>query len=160
MQKKQTIKKEMTKAEVLQKLTALCAKSEHCQYDMLTKMSAWNVPETMQAEVLAYLISERYVDDERYTRAFIRSKATYNRWGRRKIEQALRMKRVGEDVYKPLLDEVCSAEDYEKTLLPLLQTKAKSVKGNSEYEIRGKLIRFALSRGFDYDVIERVIEKL
>lgn len=150
----------MTKAQVLQKLTALCAKSEHCQYEMLTKMKAWDVPETMQAEVLAYLIQEHYVDDERYARAFIRSKATYNRWGRRKIEQALRMKRIGEDVYKPLLDEVCSNEDYEKTLLPLLQTKAKSVKGDTEYEIRGKLIRFALSRGFEYDVIEKVLEKL
>ena len=74
------------------KLAALCARGEHCQHDMLEKMRQWGVDEQEQASVMQRLVKERYVDDERYTRAFVHDKMTYNQWGRRKIEQALWLK--------------------------------------------------------------------
>ena len=70
-------------------LAALCAQAEHCQYEMLEKMRRWELPEDAQARVMAKLIKERYVDDERYAQAFVKDKIRYNKWGRRKVEQAL-----------------------------------------------------------------------
>ena len=70
-------------------LAALCAQAEHCQWEMLEKMRRWEVPEETQARVMQRLVKERYVDDERYARAFVKDKIRYNKWGRRKVDQAL-----------------------------------------------------------------------
>lgn len=160
MTKKESEHKEMTLQQVLQKLTALCARSEHCQQEMLDKMRRWEVADSVQAEAMAYLIREKYVDDARYARFFINDKVKYNKWGRRKVEQALRMKHIDESISRPLLDEIMSAEDYLEILVPLLISKRRTVKFSSDYELRMKLIRFALQRGFTMDVIEQAIGKI
>lgn len=152
--------KELTLQQVLRKLTALCARSEHCRQDMLDKMRRWEVKEEIQAEAMAYLAREKYVDDARYARFFINDKVKYNKWGRRKVELALRMKNIDESISRPILDEFDGGNDYYEILLPLIRSKLKTVKGGSDYEIRMKLIRFALQRGFTMDVIEKTIEKI
>lgn len=153
------VKRKLSEQQVLQKLTALCAKSEHCQKDMLDKMRRWEIADDVQARVMDYLVRERYVDDARYARYFINDKVKYNKWGRRKVEQALRLKGITENVYRDILNEV-SEESYADILRPLIEAKRRTVKGNTEYEIRTKLIRFALSRGFDMDVILEVLDSI
>lgn len=146
----------MTEQQVLVKLTALCSGSEHCTYELTEKMRKWEVDEVTQARVMEYLIKEKYVDDERFCRAFIREKLRFNKWGRRKIEQALFMKRIDKTISSPLLDEV-EDSDYLAILRPLIKQKEKSVKANSEYEKNMKLIKFAMSRGFTFDIIKQCL---
>lgn len=147
----------MTEEQVLNKLTTLCARGEHCQQEMLDKMRKWEIEEDVQARVMEYLLKEKFIDEERYTRMFVEEKIKFNKWGRKKLEQALYMKRIPRSIYAPILDEV-DEDNYEEILRPLLEAKRKSVTGKSEYEIRGKLIRFALSRGFDMDTILSVLD--
>ena len=147
----------MTEEQVLNKLTTLCARGEHCQQEMLDKMRKWEIEEDVQARVMEYLLKEKFIDEERYTRLFVEEKIKFNKWGRKKLEQALYMKRIPRSIYAPILDEV-DEDNYEEVLRPLLEAKRKSVTGKSEYEIRGKLIRFALSRGFDMDTILSVLD--
>ena len=151
------IKKELTGLQAYQKLTDLCARSEHCQQEMLEKMRQWGVSEEEQAEVMQRLVEERYVDDERFARAFIYDKIRYSKWGRRKVEQALWMKRIDEHINKPLLDEV-DDEEYLKILRPMLKQKRKGIRAKSEYEATMKLIKYALSRGFTMDIIKQCID--
>ena len=151
------IKKEMTGKQAYQKLTDLCARSEHCQQEMTEKMRQWGVSKEEQAEVLDRLIEERYVDDARFARAFIYDKIRYNKWGRRKVEQALWMKHIDDHISKPILDDV-NDEEYLSILRPLLKQKRKSIKADSEYELTMKLIKFAISRGFTMDIIKQCIE--
>jgi regulatory protein len=124
---------------------------------MIEKMRQWGVSKEEQAEVMDRLIAERYVDDERFARAFIYDKIRYNKWGRRKVEQALWMKRIDDSISKPLLDEV-DDEEYLKILRPMLKQKRKSTKADSEYELTMKLIKYAMSRGFTMDIIKQCIE--
>jgi regulatory protein len=124
---------------------------------MIEKMRQWGISENEQAEVMDRLIKERYVDDERFARAFIYDKIRYNKWGRHKVEQALWMKRIDDSISKPLLDEV-DDEEYLSILRPLLKQKRKSTKADSEYELTMKLIKFAISRGFTMDIIKQCIE--
>jgi regulatory protein len=138
-------------------LAALCAQAEHCQWEMLEKMRRWEVPEDAQARVMQRLISERYVDDERYAQAFVKDKIRYNKWGRRKVEQALWQKRIDEDIRKRVLDEV-DDDEYLSVLRPLLKQKRKSIKAQNDYELNQKLMRFALGRGFTLDIIRQCIE--
>lgn len=149
----------MTKEQVLYKLTSLCARAEYCQHDMLEKMRKWEVNSVDQADIMEYLLREKYVDEERYARHFISDKIRFNKWGRRKVEQALYMKRIPESIYRPILDEQCD-EDYEDILMPLLRNKLRTVKGKNSYDIRNKIIRFALSRGFETDLVLKAVDKL
>ena len=149
----------MTKEQVLYKLTSLCARAEYCQHDMLEKMRKWEVNSVDKAEIMEYLLREKYVDEERYARHFISDKLRFNKWGRRKVEQALYMKRIPESIYRPILDEQCD-EDYEVILMPLLRNKLRTVKGKNSYDIRNKIIRFALSRGFETDLVLKAVDKL
>ena len=147
----------MTGLQAYQKLSALCARSEHCQQDMLDKMRQWGIDENEQAEVMARLLKERFVDDERFTRAFVNDKVHYAKWGRRKIEQALWMKRIDEQLARSVLDDVPD-EDFVAILRPALKQKRRSTKAASEYEMTMKLIKFALSRGFTMDIIRQCME--
>lgn len=151
----------MTKEQVLSKLTALCAKGEHCIHDVKQKMLRWEIDERTQAKVIAFLIDEKYIDEERYSRAFINDKMKYNRWGKKKVAQALYMKGIPSAVYQSMLDEMAD-EEYEETLMPLLQSKLRTLQGKnlSDYELKGKLLRFALQRGFTYDQASACIGKV
>ena len=138
-------------------LAALCAQAEHCQWEMLEKMRRWEVPEEAQARVMQRLVKERYVDDERYAQAFVKDKIRYNKWGRRKVDQALWQKHIDEDIRKHVLDEV-DDDEYLSVLRPLLKQKRKSTKANSDYELNQKLMRFAMGRGFTFDIIRQCID--
>ena len=147
----------MTEQEAYLKLTALCAQAEHCQYEMLEKMRRWGVDDEAQARVMQRLVSERYVDDERFCRAFVNDKIRYNKWGRRKVEQALWLKHIDDDISRRVLDEVDDAL-YVDILRPMLRQKRRSIKAASDYELNMKLIKFALSRGFGMDIIRQCME--
>lgn len=149
----------MTQEQIISKLTAVCARAEHCKDDMLRRMQRWQVDEATQREVISYLVKEKYIDEERYARFFINDKIKYNRWGRRKVEQALYFKHIPREVYEPLLDDVAN-EDFESVLLPLLQNKEKSLKYANDYEKRIKLLRFAMQRGFSYEQADKCINML
>ena len=146
-----------TEKEAYLTLAALCAQAEHCQWEMLEKMRRWEVPEEAQARVMQRLVKERYVDDERYAQAFVKDKIRYNKWGRRKVDQALWQKHIDEDIRKRVLDEV-DDDEYLSVLRPLLKQKRKSTKANNDYELNQKLMRFALGRGFTFDIISQCID--
>ena len=148
--------KEMTAAEAFPRLAALCAKGEHCQHDMLEKMRRWGLADEEQAQVMEKLTGGRYVDDERYARAFVSDKIRHGRCGRRKIEQALRMKRVDDDTVARVLDDV-DADEYLSALRPLIKQKLKATRATSDYERRMKVTKYALARGYTFDLIRQCL---
>ena len=150
------MKKDMTEQEAYLQLAALCAQAEHCQQEMRDKMRRWELDETVQNRIIDRLIKERYVDDERYARAFVKDKIRYNKWGRRKVQQALWQKHIDADIQQQVLDEI-DEKEYLDILRPLLKQKRKSIKAESDYELNQKLIRFALGRGFGFDIIRQCL---
>ena len=135
---------------------ALCARGEHSSGEMLEKMRRWEVDDEAQARIMQRLINERYVDDERFARAFVNDKIKYNQWGSRRIEQALWQKGIDKETRQAVLAEI-DDEQYLEVLRPLLKTKARSVKANSEYERQMKLARFAMGRGFTFNLIQQCL---
>lgn len=151
------MKKEKTEQEAYLELAALCAQAEHCQQEMRDKMRRWEMDEAVQERVIGRLVKERYIDEERYTRAFVNDKIRYQKWGRRKIQQSLWMKRIDNDIQQRVLDEV-DDEEYLDVLRPLLKQKRKTTKAQSDYELNQKLLRFALGRGFTFDIIRQCLD--
>ena len=150
-------KKPITEQEALQKLSALCARAEHSSGEMLEKMRRWQLSEDARERVPDRLIDEKFVDDERFARLFVREKIRFDRWGRRKIEQALYQKGVASDISRRVLDEV-DDEAYVAELKKLIAAKRRSVQAESDYEMRAKLTKYALGRGFGYNVIRQCID--
>ena len=151
------MKKEMTEQEAYLQLATLCAQAEHCEQEMRDKMKRWEIDETAQNRIIDRLVKERYIDNERYARAFVKDKIRYNKWGRRKVQQALWMKRIDNDIQQRVLDEIDDKE-YLDVLRPLLKQKRKSTKAAYDYELNQKLVRFALGRGFTFDIIRQCLE--
>ena len=149
--------KEKTEQEAYLQLAAMCAQAEHCEQEMRDKMKRWGVEPDAQDRVVARLVKERYIDNERYTRAFVKDKIRYNKWGRRKVMQALWMKRIDDDTQHRVLDEIDDKE-YIDVLIPLLKQKRKTIKAKSDYELNQKLVRFALGRGFDFGIIRQCMD--
>ena len=149
--------KEKTEQEAYLQLAAMCAQAEHCEQEMRDKMKRWGVEPDAQDRVVARLVKERYIDNERYARAFVKDKIRYNKWGRRKVMQALWMKRIDDDIQHRVLDEIDDKE-YIDVLIPLLKQKRKTIKAKSDYELNQKLARFALGRGFDFGIIRQCMD--
>lgn len=152
-------KRPMTEQQALLKLTTLCTQSEHCSQEMLDKMKKWELPEDAIARNMQFLIEKKFIDDERFARFFIHDKIKYNKWGRRKVEQALWMKHIPKEISNPIFEEI-EEELYMETLLPLLKNKYKTIKAKNDYERSMKLIRFAMGRGYDMSIIHQCIDRL
>jgi regulatory protein len=156
---KESAGKPMTEEQALVRLTALCASAEHCTGEMIDKMTKWEIPEEAQARIMEHLVRNKYVDDERYCRAFVHDKMEYNHWGRRKIEQALYVKHVDKAIQTKVLDEIPDS-DFIDILRPLLDQKRRQTRADNDYEMNIKLMRFAASRGFTIDQIRQCIEEV
>ena len=154
---KESAGKPMSEEQALARLTALCASAEHCTGEMIDKMTKWEISEEAQARIMEHLVKNKYIDDERYCRAFVHDKMEYNHWGRRKIEQALYVKHVDKAIQKTVLDEIPD-EDFIDILRPLIAQKRRQTHANSEYEMNMKLMRFAASRGFTIEQIRQCID--
>ncbi len=147
----------MSEQEVLLRLTSLCSTAEHCSHEMLEKMRRWEIDEDTQARIMEYLVKEKYIDDERYARFFTKDKIRYNKWGRRKVEQAMWQKHIDTDIQQRVLDEI-DDDEYLLILRPLLKSKRRTVKAANNYEMNMKLIRFAMGRGFTMDIIRQCLD--
>lgn len=150
-------KKPITEAQALKRLGDLCAKTEHCSGEIMEKMYKMGLPEDAKTRIMEKLTKYSYVDDERFTNAYVYDKIRYNKWGRRKIEQALWAKRIDNKIANLVLDAVPD-EEYLSVLRPLLKSKYPTINAETDYERSVKLIKYALGKGFTFDLIKQCID--
>lgn len=146
--------KELSENEALYRVAALCSSSEHCDAEIKDKLIKWQLSDEAQARIMQRLHSEKYIDEARYSRFFVNDKLRYNQWGRIKIRQALRMKGISSDLIEDAFQNIDDNE-YAEILQALIKSKKRSVKGKNSYEIKCKLIKYAMGRGFEYEWIQR-----
>ena len=144
----------MSDDEILYKLAAKCSVSEQCMSDIEAKLSRYDLTEEERTRILRHLVEEKYIDDRRYAEAFVRDKYRFNKWGRIKIAQGLRMKDIDSETISTAMEAIDEAE-YMDILRDLIKAKRKSTGGKNDYEINGKLVRFATGRGFEYAAIRQ-----
>ena len=151
--------KQYSEQEALQKAAALCSASEHCVSEITAKLERWGKSAEAQERIIAQLVEQRFIDEERYARAYARDKMRYAHWGRVKIDYMLRLQGIVDCHRSQALSELPD-EEYCDVLRHLIEQKNRSVKAASDYERRGKLIRFAQGRGFTLDEIMDVLSQL
>ena len=138
--------------KVLGRLQAQCSKREYCSSDVLRKaVAALEGDRARAMEVLESLVADSFVSDLRYASAFCREKAHLSGWGPVKIRFALSGKGIPADVIAQALQAV-DASAASSRLEKLLAAKAKTLEGDPQARL--KLIKFALSRGYEYNDIQ------
>ncbi|MCD8293145.1 MAG: RecX family transcriptional regulator [Prevotellaceae bacterium] len=148
--------KQLTASEALGRMAAFCSAAEQCRADAREKLRRWKVDEADVERILDRLEQEKFIDGQRFCRAFINDKFRFAKWGKVKIAQALKQKEIAPEVYRPLLEEI-DRHAYLDTLQKLLELKRRSVSAASRYEMEGKLARFALGRGYEMDDIRHCL---
>ncbi len=153
------MKKPITPENAYLRLATLCARSEQAEGDLRKKLHDWGIAESDSNNIIARLKQERYLDNERYARAYCRDKLRFNGWGRIKIAFMLRSKGIEQEYIDAALAEI-DEEQYAAILDNALEAKAKTLTGREPKQFTASLLRFASSRGFEPSVIFPAIERL
>lgn len=151
--------KPLTYEQALSRAASLCSGSEHCSSEIRKKLQQWGLTPTQAEDIISYLENEKYINNTRFCRAYCQDKFRYNHWGRIKISQMLRMLEMDDsDINEGLtaIDE----DEYLQALLHILSQKDRQLKDSDPYIRRGKLIRHALSRGFETHHIMEVLPQI
>ncbi len=147
----------VTAEKALERLEILCARSEHSEGELRQKLYRWGLSSADAERIIDSLRSRKYVDDERFARAYVRDKLRFSRWGRAKIRMGLIAKRVDSATITIAIDEEISEEEYESILIAVLKMKARSIDDADSYEGRTRLFRFGVSRGFEPGLVSNAI---
>ncbi len=152
----------MTKEEALNRVAALCARSEKCAADIRRKLEKLKLEKTTIDEIIHYLTEQKFIDEERYARAFANDKMRFNKWGKNKIRFSLRQKNIN----KTRIDEAIAniaPKEYEEIMKNELAKKNKLIKEKEIYKRKQKLLQFAASRGIEehlaYELIDLIVQK-
>lgn len=153
-----TAMSEVDVQKLIDRLRRMCSRREYCMSDILKKAAtALDGDRDAAAKVLDVLVSEKYVDDLRYATAYAREKAMIAGWGETKIRYMLSTKRIDRALVDQALTEIDSSKA-DSRLQKLLENKARTLKADPQ--IRLKLLRFALGRGYQYDDVVRVLQDI
>ena len=143
----------------LNKAMAQCSRREFCTCDIRTKLEEWGITPDDTEKIISELIKENFINDERFASAFVRDKFTCNKWGKLKIASHLKAKKITGDILKSALDSIDN-ETYLKTIDELISSHRKSVKSKNKYDLKAKLLRFGLSRGFESHLLYDILNDL
>jgi regulatory protein len=146
-------------SEALASAAAYCSSAEHCISEVREKMRRFELTTEEQETLLRRLQDEGFLNESRYVAAFVKDKFRFGKWGRIKIRYALRQKGVQAVLVEEALSGI-SEEEYTALLLHLLRQKKRSVKASSPYELSGKLLRFAVGRGFEIELAGTCLRKI
>ncbi len=158
LQKDKRIKRPVKKSgeQALESLMRLCARAERSSGDAMRLMASWGVEPPERQKVLQRLIAERFIDDRRYASLFIKEKINLSAWGEYKIRTTLRTKGIAESIINEALADAVGINDSLR-LQERLARKLKTIKADTPYKLKTKLIRYGLSLGYPTDsVIEGV----
>ena len=145
-------------AKLLERLRDLCARSEQCSADIYQKaMKALDWDSKASQKIVDSLVEDGYVDDSRYACAFARDKAQLTGWGPVKITYALRGKGIGKEAIASALAEI-DEEKASAKLNSLLIAKFRTLQGESDAKLR--LLKYALTRGYEYSQIEDLVNDI
>ena len=152
-------KKILTKEQALQKLKQYCAYQERCHREVKEKLYALGVWKRDHDEIIATLIEENYLNEERFAIAYAGGKFRIKGWGRVKIKYELKQKRVSEYCIKKALKQI-DESDYIAKLTKLATEKYQSLKAEQYLIRKKKTIDYLVGRGFELDLINFVISEL
>jgi regulatory protein len=145
--------------EAYLRASSYCAYQERTQDEVRDRLKEWNIRGEDAESVIARLIEENFLNEERFSKAFAGGKFRMKQWGRLKIRQELRGRGVSDYCIKQALKEIDESE-YRQTLRRVLEKKNDTIKDEDTIIRKQKLIRFALGKGYENDLVWNAVEEI
>ena len=149
-------KKSLTFDEIKLRLVNYCVYQDRCHYEVERKMREFLLIPEAKDEIFLYLMNENYLNEERFTRSYIRGKFYIKHWGRNKIKMNLKQKGITEKLISKCMDEI-DVDDYEKAFMKIYHDYFSKQKGMKDYQKKSKTIKHLISKGYEYDVVLDVV---
>ena len=146
--------------ELLQRAMRACSEREYCISDIAALLVRWGADsEEMREWIIERLVREKFIDEHRYSRAFVLDHFRHSQWGRVKISIALKQKRVDPVAINSGMEAI-GEEEYLELLQKILADQRRKIKSKSRIELKGKLLRHALGKGFESHLVYDAINEL
>lgn len=140
------------------KMAKYCAYQERCESEILTQLDKYILSKEEKSRIIERLIDEKFLDEERFVRSYIRGKFTFKKWGRIKIRQHLKMKNIDDLSIRMGLKEIDETA-YRKVIYELFDKKNAQEKEQDLYKRKAKIINHLLSKGFESDIVFKIVEE-
>ena len=148
----------LTSDQVLDKMAKYCGYQERCVKDVRDKLKIFDIPQEERDKILEYLLDNRFVNDERFAKSFVRGKINQSGWGLNKIRFHLVQKGIAKEIIDEALQQT-DEEVYRQRLMDILKTKSKTVKAENDFERKRKLAVFAMQKGFEGSLVWEIIKE-
>ena len=148
-----------TPDQVLDKMAKYCAYQERCVKDVRNKLKTYDIPQEYRDKILEFLLDNRFVNDERFAKNFVRGKVNQSGWGMNKIRFHLMQKGIDKEIVNEALEQT-DEEVYRQRLIAILNTKAKTVKAENDFEKKRKLAAYAMQKGFEGNLVWEVLNEI
>jgi regulatory protein len=154
--KKQKI---LTEKEAIQKIMAFCSYQERSPAEASKKLYGYGLQKDAVESILEYLISEGFINENRFLESFTGGKYRLKKWGKLKIEQSLKTHNIDNQKIEEKLSEL-SEEEYQNTLDQLLRKKSGTLKEEDPFKKYQKLYRFGVQKGYESDLVVSILKKI
>ena len=141
----------------LTKAEQYCAYQERAQQEVRNKLYDWGLYPTDVERIISNLIESNFLNEERFAKTYARSKFNQKAWGRIKIKQGLKLKKIPDKLIQKALKEI-DGDDYMLKLANLIKKKNATIVERDAYKRRYKLQQYAMSRGYESDLISDVLK--
>jgi Uncharacterized protein conserved in bacteria len=143
----------------LSKAMAICSRQELCCEDIRNKLLSWGTGNNDAGKIIEILQNENFINESRYAAAFVRDKFKYNKWGKVKIAAHLKSKRIASDIITNALDSI-DHDQYINLLRGLIENHKKTVRAKNQYDLKAKLLRYGLSKGFEGNLLYDILNEM
>jgi len=145
-------KKIYTPHQAKLKAESYCAYQERAQQEVRDKLYEWGLHLEEVEQLISDLISENFLNEERFAKAYVLGKFRMKGWGKVKIKQHLKAKRVSDPLIKIALREI-DLDEYENKLDSIIEKKIPDTGSKLSRADKAKLVRHLQSKGYESDLI-------
>ena len=143
----------------IERIKNYCALQDRCQWDVLQKLREWGLQQATKDHILEILITDKFIDEERFSISFCRGKFRIKNWGKRKIVNELKRKQISSICINTGLKEI-DEKEYNLVLVKLFYQKESSIKDKNQFIRKTKIANFLIQRGFENNLVWDKIREL
>jgi len=140
---------------IIEKARKYCAYQERCAYDVKMKLINWQINKNDIEDIINTLKNEKFIDNERFAIAFATGKLRNNKWGKNKIYYALKQKQIADKTTQKALN-LLDIDEYSNTLKAVI--KSKKINDTDEFIRNNKLVKYAQQKGFEPELVWKIID--
>ena len=149
--------KSYTFSEIKQKIANYCVYQDRSHQEVEQKLKEFLLIPEAKEEILLFLIAENYINEERFTRSYIRGKFYIKSWGKKKIANQLKMKGITEKLIRKCMDEI-NEQDYKAKILEIYRDYYDKLPSAASYQKRSKTITYLIGKGYEYEDILEMLD--